>query len=183
MNSDDHKEAGLSSKPKVDVKQALMIRRESLNKELQELDSVISRLQEEYTGKLETLQSKKKPLEEALRHVEALLQFEGFYLEGNPASAMTNNAVSLNTRSSATDVAFHLLTEIHQPLHYKDIALKLQERNIYIPGKDPAATLLSRINRDKRFKRAKRRGMYALSSWRMRDTKKRRGKTQKRKKH
>ena len=182
MNNDAHKEAGLSSKAKVDVKQALMMRRESLDKELQELDSVSSRLQEEYTGKLETLQSKKKPLEEALRHVEALLQFEGFYLGGNPAGAMTNNAVSLNTRSSATDAAFQLLAEIHQPLHYKDIALKLQERNIYIHGKDPAATLLSRINRDDRFKRAKKRGTYALSSWRMRDMKRKRGKTQKAKK-
>lgn len=184
MNNDDHvdsllKEEGLSSKPEVDIKQALMMRRESLDKEVQELDSVISRLQEEYTGKLETLQSKKKPLEEALRHVEALLQFEGLYLDGNPTSAMTNSAVSLNTRSSATDAAFQLLTEIHQPLHYKDIALKLQERNIYIPGKDPAATLLSRINRDSRFKRAKKRGTYALASWRLRDTKKKRRKIQK----
>lgn len=183
MNSGDHKKAGVSSKPELDVKQALIMRREGLNKELQELDSVISRLQEEYGYKLETLQSRRKPLEEALRHVEALLQFEGFYLEGNLASATTDNALSLNARSSPTDAAFHLLTEIHQPLHYRDIALKLQERNIYIPGRDPAATLLSRINRDNRFKRGKGRGKYALSSWRMRSTKKKHGKMQEAKKH
>jgi len=183
-NNNDHienllKEEGLSSKHEVDVKQALLMRHESLGKELQELDSVISRLQEEYTSKLEELKTKKKPLEEALHHVEALLHFEGCYLDSNAAGTMINTTVSPDIKSSATDAAFQLLTEIHQPLHYKEIALKLQERNLYIPGKDPAATLLSRINRDSRFKRAKKRGTYALSSWRLRDTKKKRRKIQK----
>ncbi|MFC2013713.1 winged helix-turn-helix domain-containing protein [Chloroflexota bacterium] len=184
MNNNDHienflKEEGLSSKHEVDVKHALLMRHESLGKELQELDSVISKLQEEYTSKLEELNIKKKPLEEALHHVEALLHFEGCYLDSNTVGTMINATVTPDIKLSATDAAFQLLTEIHQPLHYKEIALKLQERNLYIPGKDPAATLLSRINRDSRFKRAKKRGTYAISSWRLRDTKKKRRKIQK----
>lgn len=184
MNKDYHienmlKEEALLPKHKAGMKQILIMRRESLGKELQELDSVISRLQEEYSNKTGELQTKKKPLEEALHHVEALLHFEGFYLDNNESSTKSNTTASPNIKPSATNAAFQLLTEMHQPLHYKDLALKLQERNVYIPGKDPAATLLSRISRDNRFKRGGKRGTYALSTWRMRGTKKTHKKIQK----
>jgi len=187
MNKNNHiealpKEKVLNLKSDMDIKQALQIKRESLAKELSELNSVSSRIQEEYTRKLEELQSQKKPLEEALQHIEALLRFEGHYTNHGQVDVRANIKVQANTNSTPTDAAFDLLTEIHQPLHYKELTAKLQEKNVFIPGKDPAATLLSRINRDSRFKRAKKRGVYALSSWRMRDVKKKINKKRKKKK-
>lgn len=159
--------ASESSKP--NVQQALMVRRESLAKEIEGLTEVISQKQAEYTANIEKLQTKKRNLEEALQHVVALLKFEGYASETNRLDNMgiTNDAEP----ESLTDAAFKLLTELHEPLHYKEITSKLQEKAIRIPGKDSAATLLSRINRDSRFKRTKRRGVYALSTWRIRETK------------
>jgi hypothetical protein len=187
MIDDDHAEAPseertLSPKSNMDIQQALQIKRDSLTKELNELNSISSRIQEEYTRKLEELQSQKKPLEDALQHVEALLRFEGQYIINGQVDVPASITVQASTNSTPTDAAFDLLTELHQPLHYKELTAKLQERKVFIPGKDPAATLLSRINRDNRFKRAKKRGVYALSSWRMRDMKKKVNKKRKKKK-
>lgn len=187
MNNDDHIEATsvekeLSSKSRMDIKQALQIKRENLTKELSELNSISSRIQEEYTRKLEELQIQKKPLEDALQHIEALLRFEGQYVNNGQVDVSANIIVQAGSNSTPNDAAFDLLTELHQPLHYKELTARLKERNVFIPGKDPAATLLSRISRDKRFKRAKKRGIYALSSWRMRDVKKKSSKKRKKKK-
>lgn len=176
------KENKLSLKTDVDVKQALQIKREILAKELSELNSVSSKIQEEYTRKLDELQSQKKPLEEALQHIDALLRFEGNNVNYGKAGVRASIRVQANTNSTPTDAAFDLFTELHQPLHYKELTAKLQEKNVFIPGKDPAATLLSRINRDSRFKRTKKRGVYALSSWRMRDVKKKVSRKRKKKK-
>ena len=85
MNNNNHIEAlsrerALSLKSDMDIKQALQIKRESLAKQLNELNSASSSIQEEYTRKLEELQSQKKPIEDALQHIEALLRFEGQYI-------------------------------------------------------------------------------------------------------
>lgn len=165
-------ENGLSANTDIDVQQALTLKREVLAKELSELNSVSVRIQEEYTRKLDELQSRKKPLEEALQHIDALLRFEGNHFLHSLPDISKAATIQANTSPTPTDAAFNLLTELHQPLHYKELAAQLIEKNIFIPGKDPAATLLSRISRDKRFKRTKKRGIYALSSWRMRNVKK-----------
>jgi hypothetical protein len=159
-----------ASKPaEQDMKQALMARRESLAKEIESLAEVISHTQAEYAANIEKLQNKRRSLEEALQHVMALLKFEGYVSETGQSDNIpkTNDAEQL----SLTDAAYKLLMELHEPLHYKEITLKLQEKDIHIPGKDSAATLLSRISRDGRFKRTKKRGVYALSTWRIRETK------------
>jgi len=156
--------------PKVqtDVKEALLGKRAQLTKELKELDTIISRVQQEYSLRLERLLVQKKPLEDALYHVDALLRFEGQHTKDSPSITDDSAVPSIDARASVTDAVLYLLEELHQPMHYKDIAAKLQERNTYIPGKNPAATLLSRMNRDKRFKRTKKRGMYAPTTWRVR---------------
>ncbi len=163
-------EEQLTTKPaEPDVKQALMARRESLTKDLASLAETISQTQAEYTANLEKLQNKKRTLEEALQHVTALLRFEGCV----PETHHSDNLREANGAEpvSLTDAAYELLVGLHEPLHYKEITLKLQEKDIHVPGKDAAATLLSRISRDGRFKRTKRRGVYALSNWRIRETK------------
>lgn len=166
--------------PKPDVKQALMVRRESLAKEIEEIAEVISRTQAEYNTNIEKLQTKKRTMDEALQHVLALLRFEGYVSETNPSDNLdkTNDTEPV----SLTEAAYKLLTELHEPLHYKEITLKLQKREIHIPGKNSAATLLSRINRDGRFKRTKRRGVYALSTWRIREGKRKKTSKSKRRK-
>lgn len=166
-------ENALETKPQLDVKEALLLKRKSLIREVMEIDADISQVQEEYHRKLDDLQGKKKQSEEALKHVDALLRLEGHATE--ISKDMTNSA------KLAMDAAFSLLGELRQPMHYKDIAKKLQEQEIYIPGQDPAATLLSRMSRDPRFKRIMKRGTYALSTWRVRAAKsKRKAKTKKR---
>lgn len=163
----------VASKPaEPDVKQALMARRESLAKELESIAERISQLQAEYASNIEKLQNKRRALEEALQHVMALLRFEGCV----PETRQSDNIDKANDAEpvSLTDAAYKLLGELHEPLHYKEITLKLQEKDVHIPGKDSAATLLSRISRDGRFKRTKRRGVYALSTWRIRETKRKR---------
>ncbi|UCG84347.1 MAG: winged helix-turn-helix domain-containing protein [Dehalococcoidia bacterium] len=150
------------SNAQTDMQDALLLKRADLTRGLKELDAVIAQLREEYTLRLEQLQAQKKPLEDALYHVEALLRFEG---------CQTSAIPPIIENISITDAAFNLLEEIQQPLHYKEIAAILQDRNIYIPGVNPAATLLSRMSRDNRFKRTKKRGTYALSTWRVRSTK------------
>ena len=153
------------SRVRTEMKPALLNRRADLSAQLKELNSAISGLREEFALKLEQLQAQKRPLEEALYHVEALLRLEEHYDSRNiiPESF----TLPIAAVASLTDRAYDLLEEYNRPLHYKDIAARLQERDIYIPGKNPAATLLSRMCRDKRFKRTGRQGMYAPSTWRL----------------
>jgi hypothetical protein len=169
------------AKPEPDMKAVLVKKHETLLEELRELDAMVSLMQKEYSAKLRQLETRRRPLEDALHHVEALLRFEGHCL-GNGELADGRIDTVLTTETSITDAAFSLLEESHQPLHYKDIADTLADRGIYIPGKNPSATLLSRISRDGRFKRAVKRGFYALSTWRIPSTRRRRAKKRKMKK-
>lgn len=163
-------EENSASEIRPDLKEALWHRLVELTGQLKELDATILRVQEEYLLRLEQLQAQKKPLEDALNHVKALLQFESQYQKIEPGSGTYGPTTIIDKTSSITDAAFNLLEEQHQPMHYKYIAAKLQERNAYIPGKNPAATLLTRMSRDSRFKRTRKRGIYVLSSWRGRTT-------------
>lgn len=70
-----------------------------------------------------------------------------------------------NKSQRFTDAAVDVLTERGVPIHYQEITRLLSERDIYIPGKDPAANLIAHMLRDPRFGRASGRGMYGLASW------------------
>lgn len=154
------------SNVKTDVKEVLLWKQEDLTKKLKDLDAIISEVQREYSLRLQQLQAQKKPLEDALHHVVALLQFEDHYSSPDIVDDSATSAIAAG--ASIADAASNLLEELHQPMHYKEIAARLGGRNIYIPGKDPAATLLSRMCRDNRFKRTRKRGTYALSAWSVR---------------
>jgi hypothetical protein len=163
QNSASETETGLG--------ETLLYKLAELTKQIKELNANISRVQREYSLQLEQLQAQKKPLEDALHHVKALLRLEGRYEKIGPSSSTYGPTTAIAKTSSITDAAFNLLEEQHQPMHYKDIAAKLQERNTYVPGKYPAATLLTRMTRDNRFKRTKKRGIYILSTWRVSNAK------------
>ncbi len=150
-----------------DVRRALLWRRAELTRGLKGLDGVIHDLQVEYSRRLEELRAQKYPLEDALHHVDALLRYEGHHIRPLPTAGdrCAPPVVPLRTSGSVTDMAVDLLEQRDEPMHFRDMAAVLQGEGVYIPGKDPAATLLSRMSRDSRFKRTKRRGVYALSIW------------------
>lgn len=156
---------------KIDLSNLLLEKREILIQQLEQINIAILQIQEELSSKLTQLQARKKPAEEALQHIEALLKLEGWSTNNTPNISANTDPHITNGALSATDAAYNLLEELHQPMHYKEMANKLQERYIYVPGKDPAATLLSKMTRDKRFKRTRKRGIYALSSWLVRTPK------------
>ena len=176
-NKNDQKKfsgGSIEEKAHNQVSEALLLKKDLIMVELKKIDLAIAELQEEFSRKIEALQSKRKPQEEALHHIEALLKLEGFALNSNQNMAGENKTDYMTVTAKITDAAYDLLTEVHKPLHYKDIFNKLQERGLYIPGRNPAATLLSRMSRDNRFKRTIKRGTYALSSWRVRSVKSKR---------
>lgn len=156
-----------NSEVKTDLKEALLYKLVELTSQVKELDASISGLQKEYSLRLVQLQAQKRPLENALHHVQALLRFEGRYEKNALHNVEGSATLDKVAGDSVTDAVFNLLNELQQPMHYKDIAAKLLETNAYVPGKDPAATLLTRMTRDNRFKRTKKRGVYVLSTWRM----------------
>lgn len=157
------------------MRDALLLKKEMILAELKKIDEAVSHLQEEFSKKLEDLQSKRKPSEEVLHHIDALLKLEGYVMNSSQNEINEKGANYISSTTNITDAAYDLFLEIHKHLHYKEIFSKLQERGFYIPGKNPAATLLSRMSRDSRFKRIKR-GTYALSTWRLRAAKSRRKK-------
>jgi len=144
----------------IGLEEALKLKRGALLGQIHSNDALIAELQAEFASKMEELQSKKKNYEEMLNHIQALLKIETKATETETASNFIND-----DNVSITDSAFSLLQESHQPMHYKDMAHTLKARGLHISGVDPAATLLSRISRDDRFKRVKR-GTYGLKGWR-----------------
>lgn len=64
-----------------------------------------------------------------------------------------------------TDAAVSVLAESGAPIHYQDLARMLNDRGVYVPGKDPGANLIAHMLRDDRFSRAVGRGMYGLAEW------------------
>jgi hypothetical protein len=149
------------------LEQALKLKRDSLLEQMRSIDSSIAELQADFATKLEELHSNKKTYEEMLNHIQALLKIE--------TKANKNETIvipNIDDLGSITDSAFNLLQETHKPMHYKDITSTLKGRGIHISGIDPAASLLSRISRDERFKRVKR-GTYGLKGWRKPKTRRR----------
>lgn len=130
--------------------------RDQVRKELAELRERQSRLGEEVSKK-----------DGQLRSILALLESEG-YAEGRSIAS------GLDPNGSIADCAYSVLRESGQPTYYKDLAARIMEMGISIPGKDAAANLLSHIGRDDRFQRVKR-GTYALTEWKVPKQKKRGG--------
>lgn len=151
-----------------DLKPGLLRKRKVILEELRSLEDDIQNKKNEYEAWMKEIQRKKKPLEEALLHIEALIGIEdGVSVAEGEEGIIDNKDVEATTTISPTDAAFNLLKKLHKPMHYRDIASALHKRNVYIPGSNPPATLLTRLSRDNRFKRTTKRGIYILSTWRI----------------
>ncbi len=162
---------GAESSEQKEVVAALLRKRRSLIDDIGKIDGTVCRVSEEYNSKLEELQSRRRPFEEALLHVDALLRLESVADDETDSHSGVGRPAATAPGGKLTDTAFEILQELRTPFHYKELAAKVLEKNGYIPGKDPSATLLSRIVRDPRFKRTQKRGVYALSTWRIRGAK------------
>lgn len=149
--------------------QVLLRKREQLEELIQDLERRIEQLESALSAQLATLKAELDRLTAAVYHVDALLRFES----GEPLpSALPDSPDSATPSSSATgvaDAAFALLSDAGSPMHYRDIAGRLIDGGTAIAGKDPAASLLSQIYRDGRFKRTER-GTYGLATWKSRTT-------------
>ena len=149
-----------------EIVEVLLKKRAQLLTEVRQHDASMAKLQKEYSARLNQVRETHRPIQDALQHVEALLQLEGWEkLEsldvGGAARSATLDAISY------IDATYKLLEDVGQPLHYRTIYGKLKDQGVYIPGKDAAATLLVKMSRDSRFKRIRKRGTYALSFWRI----------------
>lgn len=98
--------------------------------------------------------------ESQARNLRELLESEGYQAEES------RNGVE-PPKHSVVDAAYELVSAGGQPLYYKDLADRLIDAGVSIPGRDPQANLLSYIVRDQRFQRIAR-GTYALAEWGLR---------------
>ena len=127
---------------------------EMLEGKLQEVTSEINELQEKVRGLYADISIRQEQAQSSLQ----LLQFEGHKVEG----VDTEDVGQLNL----SDLVFVYLEDLgkEKPVHYRELANELLSRGTVITGKDPAANLLSHINRDERFVRTAP-GTYGLEKW------------------
>jgi hypothetical protein len=139
-------------------------KRDQVVKQIFDIDQKLDIVTEVYKKQTAELNIQKQPLEETMVHIDALLRLER---GENPLVSNNETFLKLGSESSVrlTDLALEILKENGKPIHYKDLTQRIQSKGIIITGKDAAAILLSRISRDKRFKRTKKRGVYALKIW------------------
>jgi hypothetical protein len=122
--------------------------------------------------KLQAMTEVIKKTEENATYIQRLLEAEGLDLK---AEGLNNNL-----GKSIADIAFDVMQRLpkNRAVHYRDLSdLMIKEGN-NIPGKDPAANLITHLGRDIRFKRTGR-GLYALAEWNLKAKSKRRTKRRK----
>ena len=51
-----------------------------------------------------------------------------------------------------------------RPVHYRDLVQEVEDRGIYVSGRDPGLNMIAHIHKDERFHRPKR-GLYGLTEW------------------
>jgi hypothetical protein len=101
--------------------------------------------------------------ENQLKNIDDLLVLEGPTPNSDGETSDDGRAVARSQRF--VERAFEVLFSSGQPMHYREIARRLSEQGVYVPGQDPAANLLAQMSRDARFSRATGRGTYGLSEW------------------
>jgi hypothetical protein len=149
---------------------ALLTKRTQLIDALQQIDKETREIQQKLGRRLEELRNRRRPLEEAMAHLEALLKIEGWVGIGDEGNSLAPQDPGQNSKLPL-EAAHDLLSKSGKPIHYRELATKLLAYGVPISGQDPAATLLSKMNRDSRFKRYGR-GVYGLASWKIRRNKK-----------
>jgi len=138
---------------------------------------------EELAGQVEQLRRRQVELldeisnkEAQLRNINQLLEGEGYPIdESRVADGRKEGSLSDRAFAFLKD-AFAFLKETDKPWYYRELAERLKEVGVHIPGNDRAANLLAHISRDERFQRVKR-GTYGLTEWKTRMLARRRSRT------
>ena len=145
---------------------ALVEKRQEVLNELRQFEEQISELEAELSARIEQRKSARAIANESLVHIDALLRIEGSH--ESPGDAIEPHDSRAGRKRESIDGAYELLCNAGKPMHYREIAETLTDGGIHLPGKNPAATLLTKMSRDARFGRSPRRGTYGLAGWKTR---------------
>ena len=126
----------------MDYVKALVAKRASVWSELEELRARFRTLGDEISLK-----------EAQLRNLDDLLA-----VESHDATADVPAAPAGRT---FVEVAYEIISAADGGIHYQELLRELVERGVLVPGKDPAANLITHLSRDVRFVRTGR-GTYGL---------------------
>ena len=159
-----NEEQSVSDQPEV-LRQVLLTRRRIHVEALERIDAEIDAIRTELNQRIDNARIQRKPIEDALGHLDALIRIEG-WTDFKGDDVHHTQALGGNGKTPI-EAAYDLLSTLGKPLHYRELALQLSDRGVYLAGKDTAATLLSKMSRDDRFRRAPQRGTYGLASWQM----------------
>lgn len=145
-------------KAELDRAQAEMGENEAARAEIEPTYSELAR-------RMGDLEERAEALALHIEALEVLLGERPFHRSRDPRDISRLATLSpLDLQMQITDAVVALLEEVGEPLHYRDIHQRLEERGHRVSGVDPAATLLSRFFKDPRLYRP-RRGTYGLVEW------------------
>jgi len=121
--------------------------------------------------RLEPLTAEWRHKQEQIAAVERAI----FLLETKPSDVSLNGASLLEGNSNRpADVAYRVLSEANEPLHYHRLLSMMETTGFTMPGTNPSSNLLAHLGRDKRIVRVNK-GVYALREWNLREASKKRG--------
>ena len=119
----------------------------------------------ELRRRLEPLTAEWRHKKEQIAAVERAL----FLLGTKPSDVSLNGASPLEGNSNRpADVAYRVLSEANEPLHYHRLLSTMEATGFTMPGTNPSANLLAHLSRDERIARVDK-GVYALREWNLRE--------------
>jgi hypothetical protein len=129
--------------------------------------SVLCAWKDSLSREVEEIRSRIRPLENTLKRKQEQLSAVDQLLALTGDLSRTTQVIALpeTNRGSAPpflDCAADILRQQGGPLHYKALFARVRERGVHVPGRNPEANLLTRMNRDARFARVAR-GTYGLA--------------------
>lgn len=136
--------------------------------EMSENDAARAEIEPTYSElawRMGDLEERAESLAFHIEAIEVLLGERPIHRAGAPRPTSRLATLSpLEMQMQIADAVVALLEEVGEPLHYREIHRRLEERGHHVSGVDPAATLLSRFFKDPRLYRP-RRGTYGLAEW------------------
>lgn len=109
-------------------------------------------------NEIKQLLSEIEVLQKSADNIIELLNVEGVLIDSNDLVGLIQESIA--------DIAYDYFNSGNdkKPLHYQDIYNGILSSGKFLPGKNPAANLLTHMSRDKRFIRVSS-GTYGLSEW------------------
>jgi hypothetical protein len=125
--------------------------------------AVLRRKRETVWSELEEMRDESRHLGDRIQLKEAQLRNldELLALEQPPTKRDASNEALPGVGRSFLDAAADLLLREGSGLHYQELLTRLKQLGVHVPGRDPAANLITHLSRDPRFIRTGR-GEYGL---------------------